>query len=420
MWLINTTTVTLEENLESQARPYAILSHVWGPEEVSFIDIRKDPRVCRDKAGFQKIINCCAIAKTLGFEYAWVDTCCIDKSSSADLSEAINSMYRYYRDASVCLIYLADVAKQQAHPNVLSRAEILGTIRSSRWFTRGWTLQELVASSNRRFFASDWSLLEDGHDLLELISEVTNVKLDLLMHERPISSYCIAERMSWAAKRQTTRDEDSAYSLMGIFNVNMPILYGEGSRSAFQRLQKEIIQTSFDQTIFAWRGNYESSGLLAHSPSDFADVPPLGLWAPNRLEPYSMTNLGLSISMNMVHETEGKDTEGSGDKQNQHVLTALQCDVKAGDTWKVLMIYLQRTSGVTAYVHGQRINAYRRVNCGEWIAADGCILSGWPYEHVVVLEDEQYQLLLNATEEHNLRWGDESAPGKAHALVKIA
>ena len=162
MRLLHTSTLKLEEFIGSNIPPYAILSHTWGIEEVSFQDMQGSGAM--EKVGYEKISRCCEKAATGGFEYAWVDTCCIDKSSSSELSEAINSMYRWYRNAEVCYVSLSDVPHDY---------ESLDLFKRSRWFTRGWTLQELIAPSMVIFFDSDWEEIGTKSSLQISLIEVT-------------------------------------------------------------------------------------------------------------------------------------------------------------------------------------------------------------------------------------------------------
>ena len=381
MRLLNTESLELEEFFDSNAPQYAILSHTWGKEEISFFEMQAPNEATRSKTGFQKIVNFCALAKRRGFKYGWADSCCIDKRSSAELSEAINTMYRYYYDAEECLVYLADVPSN--FDGFIDRDGQLAAVQSSRWFGRGWTLQELIAPKERHFFAEDWSLIDIGDDLNWILSDITSINVKVLHNRDTISDFCVAQRMSWASRRQTTRSEDMAYSRMGLFNVNMPVIYGEGAVKAFRRLQNEIMQTSFDQTIFAWAANCESSGLLASSPADFYYTPPLGLWHPSNLSPFTMTNVGLSIRLNMIE----RDEEVGGSRIARSV-AALQCDVKIGDSWKILMVHLQPVGNARFVVNGKQCQAYRRIRCDEWFPVEGRELEGWPYKHVLVLKDE--------------------------------
>lgn len=237
MRLINTSTITLEEFPSDHVPKYAILSHVWGAEEVTFQDMRDGK--ARKLAGYSKIAGCCTQADLAGWRYVWVDTCCIDKSSSAELSEAINSMFRWYSHAQVCYVFLADVLANFPKESL--------DIRQSKWFTRGWTLQELLAPSDLIFFDRNWLMIgKKGEDWInKQIKECTGIDIKYWKQE------CVAAKMSWASKRQTTRVEDIAYCLMGLFGVNMPTLYGEG-QNAFIRLLLEILGKSNDESIFAW------------------------------------------------------------------------------------------------------------------------------------------------------------------------
>ncbi|KAK4462876.1 heterokaryon incompatibility protein-domain-containing protein [Cladorrhinum samala] len=310
--------------------PYVILSHTWGPDEVSFQDLSQLSKpALKKKTGYDKIAGCCARALEDGYQYVWVDTCCIDKTSSAELSEAINSMYRWYQEAHICYAYMADVTLDlpQASDNMSasfttysstsgrttplpgqsSDASISNgripirtipsllrdydklprTFENSRWFTRGWTLQELIAPPLVEFYAHDWQEIGTKYSLRNVISKVTGIDVRVLEGADPSTCH-VAERMSWAANRQTTRVEDEAYCLLGIFKVHMPLIYGEGRR-AFYRLQKEIMKTTEDYTMLAWglskflsnRHHWKgvSNGMpggearrpLADSPNDFEE-----------------------------------------------------------------------------------------------------------------------------------------------------
>ncbi|KAK5651822.1 hypothetical protein OQA88_11591 [Cercophora sp. LCS_1] len=272
MRLLSTATEKAHEFFGRKAPRYAILSHTWGEEEVTFRHLA-EPSTYKKLKGYAKIRGSCEVARREGFRWIWIDTCCIDKSSSAELSEAINSMFKWYEDAAVCYAYLPDVASPD--PSTFSR---------SRWFTRGWTLQELIAPSVVVFLDSDWEEIGTKTTLVTEIASVTGIDKSVLVpppdtRSGPYSIRTIlhgcstAQRMSWAAKRSTTRIEDQAYSLMGIFDVNMPLLYGEGTK-AFLRLQMEIMNNSDDMSIFVWSYHaggslIEKSGLLAPRPACF-------------------------------------------------------------------------------------------------------------------------------------------------------
>ncbi|KAF9049408.1 heterokaryon incompatibility protein-domain-containing protein, partial [Rhodocollybia butyracea] len=234
---------------EEEIPDYAILSHVWEEEEVSFQHMQDSsgpPSInLKNKKGWSKIVRACKVARSDSWDYIWIDTCCIDKSSSAELSEAINSMYRYYRKAAVCYVYLADLRSD------LPGRSFSFSFRRCKWFTRGWTLQELIAPKTVVFFAKDWEKFGTKASLQGILTEITRIPSEVLVSQVDPSESSIAARMSWAAGRRTTRIEDRAYSLMGIFGVYMPPIYGEGEH-AFIRLQEEILKVSDDHTLFAW------------------------------------------------------------------------------------------------------------------------------------------------------------------------
>ena len=197
----------------------------------------------------------------------WVDTCCIDKRSSAELSEAVNSMYRWYEDAQVCYAYLHDVSGP-SFPTVEDEESYLCSYGWPEWFSRGWTLQELIAPSNVQFFNKDWQSIGDKKALAPTLRNITEVPEHILIDGLRGNRPCVAQIMSWAANRITTRVEDRAYSLMGLLDVNMPMLYGEGKK-AFRRLQLEVIRASDDQSIFAWDNYPRTGSILADDPKDF-------------------------------------------------------------------------------------------------------------------------------------------------------
>jgi hypothetical protein len=246
MWLINTSTLLLE-NFLAPPQGYAILSHRWGSEEVSFQEWQGDKSPIQHREGYHKIRNACKQARADGHLYLWVDTNCIDKSSSAELSEAINSMFSYYRGSAICYAYLVDVP-----PCTIDESrQPASRFWTSDWFTRGWTLQELLAPNDLLFLSQDWSPIATKQDLCCEIAQITGIKKEYINDQVALHDASIAIRMSWMSNRVTSRAEDAAYCLMGIFNVNMPLLYGEGVR-AFVRLQEELLKIDVDQTIFAW------------------------------------------------------------------------------------------------------------------------------------------------------------------------
>ncbi|KAE8150732.1 hypothetical protein BDV25DRAFT_139562 [Aspergillus avenaceus] len=257
MRLINTETFLLEEFFD-EVPQYAILSHIWGndKEEVSSRDVMNDRR---EKAGWFKLESCCNRALKDGLKYAWVDTCCVDNTNSVELGEAINCMFRWYRNA----------------------ASLWSQLSSSRWFQSGWTLQELLAPRNIVFYDSEWHAIGSKTQLSSTIAKITGIPRPFLLGISHLTDASIAQRMSWASKRQTKRKEGIAYCLLGLFGVMMPIIHGEGEQ-AFARLQRQITESTNDDSIFAWGlGLPESeeddsegeisAGVFASSPADFAN-----------------------------------------------------------------------------------------------------------------------------------------------------
>ncbi|KAH6870736.1 heterokaryon incompatibility protein-domain-containing protein [Alternaria rosae] len=384
MRLLRAVDMTFHEFEGSSIPPYAILSHRWEGEEVTYQEISERATfterrswfimnqelkvrtaATERKSGFKKIRQCCEQALEDMIEYVWVDTCCIDKSSSAELSEAINSMYAWYQRSLVCYAYLADVhiwptyrtedadgswaqaidgtehipnargggarrrnsAPQSTEPitsmigskwwthgwtlQEQQAVEPIARVMRSNWWTRGWTLQELIAPSEIIFYANGttgWSKIGDKSTLLDLVAKRTGIEKYILLGG-DVMKCSVAQRMSWASERETTRMEDLAYCLLGIFGVNMPLLYGEGSK-AFLRLQEEIMKQSDDQTLFAWQLGFESTrndlvGPLAIHPSKFRGASTLmPILDDDFQSPYSMTNKGLRIELPIVHHGE--------------------------------------------------------------------------------------------------------------------
>lgn len=245
MWLIDTKTFDLQYHTNCPISQYAILSHTWEDDEVGFQDF-KHLSSAREKKGFSKIEWTVLEARRRRLKWAWVDTCCINKDSSAELSEAINSMFQWYKDSAVCFAYLSDLPTAASVAALFPRApptrinEVLdGDFRASRWWTRGWTLQELIAPTHVVFYGQGWDRYGSKAGLHAQITSITNISEGILTHESDLNEETIACRMSWAASRETTRVEDTAYCLLGIFGINMPLLYGEGQK-AFIRLQVSI------------------------------------------------------------------------------------------------------------------------------------------------------------------------------------
>ncbi|KAK0105206.1 hypothetical protein ONS95_004399 [Cadophora gregata] len=317
MRLLHAKTFKLHSFYGRDIPSYAILSHRWSDPEVVFQDLESVNGVEIARTNV-KISGCCAQAARDGYEYVWIDSCCIDKSSSAELSEAINSMFRWYKDAIICYVYMSDVYFSESNPVPNKQS-----FKSSAWFTRGWTLQELLAPDMIVFYDKSWNEIGTKATLKSIIEETTRIT-----HLFDFSKACIAQKMSWAAMRTTTRVEDEAYCLMGLFGINMPILYGEGM-NAFLRLQQEIIKQSDDESIFAWTSSRwsSSSGMLAESPSDFRDGGEVVLMdlkgAP--VFPFETTNKGLRIRLQLI-PIENPWLYRSGAKQE--FFASLRCQWK--------------------------------------------------------------------------------------------
>jgi hypothetical protein len=320
--LIHTRTLKLELFNEPRIPKYAILSHTWTDDEVSYEEMIRingeSSHPAARKSGYLKICGTCEKARSHGIEYAWVDTCCINRSRSEELTEAINSMFRWYRRADACFVYFADLS---------SNSDIVHSMPRCRWFTRGWCLQELIAPRDVMFYNNCWQHIGNKSTprFEKLISHITKIDQAVLSDASLLPRLSVAQKMSWASRRVTTRPEDIAYCLLGIFNINMPLLYGEGQK-AFLRLQKEIIEQSNDLSIFAWGHpistsppGHEQDGptapdeddaksystdpdsycdLFAQSPSDFSGCGNLVLPHDGAFRnlAFSMTNNGLSLS----------------------------------------------------------------------------------------------------------------------------
>lgn len=378
MRLLDTGSLEITEFSPTKIKPYAILSHTWGEDEheATYEDFRTGN--ARNRLGFRKIEGACTQAKRDGLDYVWVDTCCIDKSSSAELSEAINSMYRWYEDAAVCYIYLSDVKSSFVYQLENVPKEFL----NSRWFTRGWTLQEIIAPRTAIFFTKGWDRIGSRYELREILVKITGIDYAVFLGQESVENavgtvrvtpgilgaFSIAQKMAWASKRQSTRVEDMAYSLLGLFEVNMPLIYGEGGK-AFVRLQEEIMKDSDDQSIFAWRLSYSvprglkhNVGLLANSPASFADSGHIVRPKESKsVAPYSITNKGLRIELPLISWQSHRQrylasdppslpaylTRFSPDYNNENLFAApLDCSVLYGGGSKNFpIIWLERFPG---------------------------------------------------------------------------
>jgi hypothetical protein len=377
MRLLNVQSMKLV-NFTGAVPKYAILSHTWTNDELTLQEMLGLTAEIKKKSGYDKIVQCSRICCERKMTYVWIDTICIDKSSSAELSEGINSMWRWYREAAVCYVYLEDfhapsrvcrydlpkhnqVTENQrllpqevfsfglelnddlseenedliAFDNALDSFAPSRTVKhaptrdglstrlslkrqwrkslgESRWFSRGWTLQELIAPHNMIFFTKEWEEFDTKARLISDLSKITQIS-EVVLQTGRLETVSIAQRLSWAAKRETTRIEDMAYCLLGILDVNMPLLYGEGVK-AFQRLQEEVIKASSDLSIFAWQDQLHDPrtmeqhlyrGLLARHPRDFALCKQMQPSQGSTISsPYMVTNHGLSLRLRLFKEDE--------------------------------------------------------------------------------------------------------------------
>ncbi|KAK4580400.1 hypothetical protein LTR86_000603 [Recurvomyces mirabilis] len=307
--------------LEPEKVTYAILSHRWYAEgkDVLFDDIANQHLTSvASREGWKKLNYASAQAAKDGIQYFWVDTCCIDRRNSAELSEAINSMYYWYKSAKCCYAYLWDI--DPTCPDLSERSidttqpgHHLQTFLDSDWFTRGWTLQEMIAPPEVRFYGEAWNFIGTAERLAVPIAGKTRVAVEVLKGLANVHRYSIAQRMSWAANRTTTRIEDRAYSLLGLLGISMPMLYGE-RHNAFIRLQEEIIGHSGDDSILAWQpdSNVDNSPgrLLAGSPADFASCSNVVQQGNSSFEidrgMFNLDNRGLHCSFPIFETNDGR------------------------------------------------------------------------------------------------------------------
>ncbi|KAI0634021.1 hypothetical protein C8Q77DRAFT_721212 [Trametes polyzona] len=309
---LDTTTGDFVWRDPGRAKKYAVLSgsHTWSSPEESYLyiralqaqvsatirtgkpptpsptpsEIKEIPSVLAHPHLPDKIKEICRIARKDGFRLLWIDACCMNLTSTPELAEILHLTYELFRQATICYVYLADV---NTSPDT---SELLSSFRRTRWFTRSWTLQELIAPPTLVFLNCYWQNVGTKATLASQLQEITGIPSAVSTDASSLMTFGVAQRMSWAAHRETTFLEDKAYSLMGMFGVRVSPNYGEGFR-AFRHLQKEILRVVRDHTIFAWgpsctvslsdtaisiRGTdgasheYHPNLLLAHSPLDFA------------------------------------------------------------------------------------------------------------------------------------------------------
>ncbi|KAI6111557.1 hypothetical protein EDD16DRAFT_1835908 [Pisolithus croceorrhizus] len=270
MYLLNAHTEQLEDI--HGKRPYAILSHAWAVGERDYFQ-KIGTKSVRTEPGYEKVQMCCRLARQDGLDYVWIDNCCADANSRSTRSEVRISAYAWFQQAQVCYTYLGDVDGNE------NPRETHSQFRRSKWFGRSWTLQELLAPKHVFFFAKDWTMIGTKADLVDIVSKVTGIHKDALEYPERIPCFSIATRMSWARGRTSTKDEDRVYALMGLFDVNLPVVYGEGETKTFLKLQNEIMKVTDDQSIFAWRSaaatsfssKSDASGILASTSECFAE-----------------------------------------------------------------------------------------------------------------------------------------------------
>ena len=378
---------------------YTVLSHRWADfarEEVSYQDLLQRRNL--NGKGFEKIRCACETACAHGFAHIWIDTCCIDKTSSAELTEAINSMWSWYRMANECYVYLVDLPElshdgqclwtTNSAGNRCLRQDTLGYLKESKWFTRGWTLQELLAPDHVLFLNVEWKPVATKTELTQELSFITRIPKRYLTRPNRLLEASVAMRMSWVSRRRTTRIEDMAYCLLGILNVNMPLLYGEG-RKAFMRLQLEIIKKNRDDSIFAWATDHQHQELLATLwPTLNADERHRGLLAlwptafagsgsivrfkvPDDFRfTYSMTNHGMELRCSNLSEV------GSDDEENVLESPETQSQADIGADWQgSSRTELRNYQSVRTAKSDQKRPKKFRLTCGDCGEADMDVLS---------------------------------------------
>lgn len=387
MRLIDVNTLELRSFTDNDTPSYAILSHTWGPDEVSYQELVWSNRIkaltksfeeppisssttslmsqdsqsslmlasmemllrgnwnpgtsagsmteedFMNRAGYSKIVNAAREVQALRLRWIWIDTCCIDKSSSAELQEAINSMYRWYWNAEVCLVYLSDIARPIFDQARSASDFARSAFNSCRWTKRGWTLQELLAPCTCRFYLQDWRYMGEKTEFLEELGDATGIPISILEDPNLVQEASVAQRMSWAAGRETTRLEDIGYCLLGLFDIQMPLLYGEGEK-AFIRLQEEILKTTDDYSLFSWSATtFDKSiyrGLLARSPTEFRNCGDIERESGLSTFPISSTPIGLRIQLDFLPNPDGDESRAlalirSCNSMSQRLAIQLKC-----------------------------------------------------------------------------------------------
>jgi heterokaryon incompatibility protein (HET) len=254
MRLINVRTLDLRKFNQHPPR-YAILSHRWIDEqEICLQDwevyvANQDPlsSQIKCKSGFIKIQNACIQAQKRGFEWLWADTVCIDKRDNSEVTKSVNLMFSWYQSASVCFAYMHEVSNNNQR---LKWTEDNAVVRKTpEWFTRGWTLQELLAPKKLLLSDQDWNCIGDRENCAQVITKFTGIPLSALCG-KDIQSYSYADRLAWAKGRQTTEPEDRVYSLLGLLGVSLPAVgYGIGLKAALWQLESAIEKQRADGNL---------------------------------------------------------------------------------------------------------------------------------------------------------------------------
>lgn len=263
MLLLNVFTFLLRE-FTSSTPPYATLSDFTEQIEASF-EGSAYMQKGKGKERLTMIQRACGEARNAGSEWLWNFAACVDKRSSAAQSEAINSLAKIYRDCEYSIIYLADFDFKLVRDETMG-----GALAECRWVKNIWAIPQIIFAREAYFYSSDWSQIGTKRTILPLLSSIMGIDKPVLEDSDTVEDYSIARRMSWASDKTALRIEDYAYALLGLFNVSMPIIYGEGRRS-FIKLQEEIIKDTDDFSLFAWDNPdvQQYTGLFAHSPAWF-------------------------------------------------------------------------------------------------------------------------------------------------------
>ncbi|CAN9263556.1 unnamed protein product [Alternaria alternata] len=401
-------TIALTEDLMGAGKvpAYAILSHTWLPgQEVTFDEFKRG--LGRDKAGFDKIRFCAQQAQRDGLRYFWVDTCCINKADHVELQHAINSMFRWYQEATRCYVLLTDVLNAEPATNrVPDMPAWEEEFRRSRWFTRGWTLQELLAPRVVSFYSRDWTHLGDRYNLKQLIHDITSIPCPALTGA-PLDTFSVEQRLSWSSERQTTREEDKAYSLLGIFGVFTFLNYGEGETNAFRRLRKAIAEDSQETSqpqalVGSLGGRIAVHTPTVHKPSYYIPFPKNRYFVGRReeLEILNQTLLGATGCQKMSIVGLG----GAGKTQ-----LALRFAYTVRETMSAVSIFWMPALSIESYEQAcVAVAAALHINQAETGKDDAKELVK---EHLSADQAGSWLLVLDNADDHDILYGTEHAPG---------